>query len=204
MRLELKTGPAIEAVTMAGIKTYGNVNTDSKDTAINENIPGVISVVENITGRRMIDQSVYIFLDAEEYYSRLNGRKNSIVLSTLNVSAITEVQEFDRNNISTVITASDYRLSGNQFSDACKLVFNDNVSQPVTTNLRRVDSIRIEVVCGYGSQVTDIPQPLRAAMKILANHWLQFGQMAQTDGVRMTPLNFDANILNYRSSENYF
>ena len=204
MRLELKTGPAIAAVTMADIKVYGNINTDSKDTVITENIPGIIGFVENITGRRMIDQSVYIYLDSEEYYSRLNGRKNSIVLSTLNVSSIVEVQEFDRNNTSTVIAASDYRLSGNQLSGSSKLVFNDNTSQPVTTDLRRVDSIRIEVVCGYGTQTTDIPPELQAAMKILANHWVQYGQYAQTDDIKTTPLNFNANILNFRSSENYF
>ena len=143
-------------------------------------------------------------MNREEYISRLNAYDNTIVLSTLNVSAITEVQEFDRNNVSSIVDASTYRLSGNQFSDSTKLVFNDTIGRNFATDLRAVDSVRIEVVCGYGALVSDIPQPLQAALKILSNHWLQYGQLAQKDGIKETPLNFDANILNYRSSENYF
>jgi len=204
MRLELKTGQTIiPAVTQAGIKEYGYDHNDENDALINSLIQPATDYVEHITGRRMISQSWYIYMNADEYFNRLAAYKNSVTLSTLNVSAITEVLQFDRNNNSTAITATDYRLSGNVLSAQSQLVFNDNISQPVTFDLRRVDSIRIEVVAGYGSAIADIPGTVQTSLKLLANHWVQFGFRVGKDGLHETPVNFDAMLLPYKSTETW-
>lgn len=204
MRLELKTGPNTLAVTRDGIKRYGYDNTDENDNLIDDLIQPSVDYVESITGRRMIDQSWYIYIDAEEYFNRLTAYKNSLVLSTLNVSAITEVLSYSRDNTSTIIDSSDYRLSGSVLSASSNLIYNDNTSQPVTSNLRRVDSIRIEVVAGYGSQIADIPGTVLSAMRLLANHWVQFGFRVGNDGLHSTPVNFEAMLLPYKSTETWY
>lgn len=205
MRLELKSGQTITpALILADIKEYGFVNRTQNDADINSLIQPVTDYVESVTGRRLIDQSWYIYMDADEYFDRLTAYKNSIVLSTLNVSSITEVLQYDRTNTSSIISLSDYRLSGTVLSAQSQLVYNDNVSQPVTSNLRRVDSIRIEVVAGYGAAISNIPVTVYTAMKVLANYWLQYGQKATKDDISQTPVNFDAMLLPYKSTENWY
>lgn len=204
MRLELKTAPATPAITLQAIKDYGYDNASENDTLISTEIAAVTDYVELITGRRLINQSWYIYLDANEYFDRLLAYKDSITLSTLNVSSITEVTTYDRSNNGTVITASDYRLSGTVLSASSKLVFNDDYPQPINNNLRRVDSVRIEVVAGYGAAISNIPQTIQDSMAILANHWVQFGMRMMPDGSKPTPLNFEAKLLSYKSTETWY
>ncbi len=204
MRLELKTGTIVPAVTLAEIKDYGYHKSDSNDTLINALIEPVTDYIEHITGRRMINQSWYIYLDYDEYYNRLLGFKNSIVLSTLNVSSIVEVVTFDRSNTSTIMDSSEYRLSGNQFSHSSNMVLNDNLFQTQSLpNLRRVDSVRIEVVAGYGAAAAEIPKTVLTSLKVLANHWVQFGQRVTKDGLIDVPINLDAMLLPYKSTESW-
>lgn len=204
MRLELKTAAGTAAITKAGIKEYGYDNNTENDALISTLIQPATDYVEHVTGRRMIDQSWYIYMDADEYYDRLTAYKNSITLSTLNVSAITEVLQYDTANTSSVIASSNYRLSGTVLSSQSQLVYNDNSSQPLTSNLRRVDSIRIEVVAGYGAAISNIPGTVQTALKLLANHWVQFGFRVSKDNVYSTPVNFDAMLLPYKSTENFY
>lgn len=203
MRLELKTAPAAVAIERDDVKTYSFMNTTKYDSLIDSLLVPCTEEIERYTGRRLINQSWYIYLDAREYYNRLDAYLNSITLSTLNVSAITEVLTYSKANASTVLTSSDYRLAGNAFSGISKLVFNDN-TPPQYLDLRGTDSVRIEVVAGYGATKAAIPDPLSTALKMLIEHRVKYGDKETQNKLYADESNYLAALQGYRSVENWF
>jgi uncharacterized phiE125 gp8 family phage protein len=203
MRLEFKTAPAAVAIERDDVKTYSFMNTTKYDNLIDALLIPCTEEIERYTGRRLINQSWYIYLDAQEYYNRLDAYLNSITLSTLNVSAITEVLTYSKANASTVLTSSDYRLSGNAFSGISKLVFNDN-TPPQYLDLRNTDAVRIEVVTGYGAAKTDIPDTLSTALKMLIEHRVKYGDKQTQNKLYEDESNYLAALQGYRSVENWF
>ena len=203
MRLELKTAAGAASMTLADVKTYAFMNTTKHDANITALLTPCTEELERYTGRKMIDQSWYIYMDAYEYYDRLRAYNNTITLSTLNVSAITEVLTYNMDNTTNTVTSTDYRLSGNELTQVSKLAFNDD-TPPVYESLRRVDSVRIEVVAGYGAAQSSIPDPVQTALKILIEHRVKFGGRSSKDKLSDTPSNYDAILQGYRSTENWF
>ena len=204
MRLELKTAPASSAVQRDEVKTQRYINnTDKEDQQIDLLLESCTKELESFLGRKLINQSWYIYFDRPEYYDRLKADKNSLVLSTLNVSSITEVLKYQRDNSSSAITSSNYRLSGGANSSICRMVFNDD-NPPTYENLRLVDAVRIEVVAGYGADREDIPEPIRSALRQLVAHRVEFPNLVSRESVSKIMMNVGPEIMQYRSVENWF
>jgi uncharacterized phiE125 gp8 family phage protein len=128
MRVEIVTAAASPAITLSDVKVYAFMNTDAYDNKINSLIEPATKYLERHIGRKLIDQVYDIWYDREEYQNRLDAYSNSISLYTFNVSSITSVTNYDPTNTSSVVTASDYRLSGNTLSAECNLVYNDYIN----------------------------------------------------------------------------
>ena len=203
MRIELTTAPVNPAATLAGVKLYSFKNTDAFDNKITSLIEPATKYVERYSGRKLINQTWTIWMDREEYIDRLAAYKNSINLYTLNVSAINSVTLYAPDNSTTVVDASDYRLSGSTLSAVNKLVYNDQTA-PTTSNLRAVDSVAIEVVTGYGSTSDIIPEPLTQAMSVIIDHWVSFGSKSSKENLHDVPSSFKALLFPYSSTEGYF
>ena len=203
MRIELKTAPATVALTLAGVKQQAFINTTKYDTMISAEIDKAIAEAEQYTGRRLIDQSIYIYYDRDEYADRMRAYKDSLLLSSLNVSAITEVLTYDDLNSPTTVTASDYRLSGNVLSAESNLVFNEATPASLT-NIRQVDGVRVEVVAGYGAAAANVPGTIIYAANQLVAYWAQNGKLASTENREEQLITFRGVLLQYMSPEQMF
>lgn len=203
MRVELKTVPAAASMTLADVKEYGDFKTTAQDDKITALLTPATEYIERVIGRKLINQSWYIYLDQDEYYNRLQAYCNSITLYSFNVSSITEVNKYDIENNATVISSSNYRLSGNALSAINKMVFNDN-TLPTVESLRSVDSIRIEVVTGYGAAQSNIPEPIQVAHKMLVEYWVKYGMRVNKQKLYDVPTGFDAILSPYKSVEQIF
>ena len=202
MRIELTTAPANPAATLAGVKLYSFKNTTAFDAKITSLIEPATKYIERYTGRKLINQTWTIWMDREEYTDRLRAYLNTITLSTLNVSAINSLTLYAPDNSTSVVTASDYRLSGGILSASNRLSFNDQA--PVSTsNLRSTDSVAIEVITGYGATDTDIPEMLTQAMSTMIDHWVNFGSKSSKEALHEVTSNFRALIAPYTSTEAY-
>lgn len=204
MRIELKTGPLVSpAITLADVKTYAFKNTSAYDDKITSLLLPEQQYLEEYIGRKLISQSWYIFLDAVEYSDKLDAYNNSITLSTFNVSAITEVTKFDQFNDDTVEASSNYRLSGNEFSDVSMLVYNDTYS-PTMNNLRRVDAVRIEVITGYGLLAADVPKTILQALSVQIDQKVRFGNKITESSTDSFNENYQSLLMPFRSVENWY
>lgn len=203
MRIELTTSPVNPAATLAGVKLYSFKNTDVFDAKISSLINPATQYVERYTGRRLINQTITIWMDRVEYDDRLRAYSNTITLSTLNVSAINSLTLYALDNSTSVVSASDYRLSGGILSASNRLSFNDQTSIS-TSNLRITDSVAIEVVAGYGAIDTDMPPLITQAISIIIDHWISFGSKSSKENLHDVPSSFKAIIAPYASTEGYF
>ena len=200
MRIELTTVPAASATTLADVKLYSFINTNSYDAKLESLIDPATLYLERYTGRKLINQTWTIWLDRNEYADRLRAYANTITLSSLNVSAINSVTLYAPDNSTSVVTASDYRLSGGILSASNRLAFNDNVSISAS-NIRQTDSVAIEVSTGYGVASTDVPKPIHQALSVLINHWKDFGMKSSKESLHEVPSSFVALIRPYMSME---
>ncbi len=204
MRIELKTAPLVSpAITLADVKTYAFKNTSAYDDKINSLLLPEQQYLEEYIGRKLISQSWYIYLDAVDYADKLLAYNNTITLSTFNVSAITEVTKFDQLNDPTVEASSNYRLSGNEFSDVSMLAYNDTYS-PTMNNLRRVDAVRIEVIAGYGLLAADIPLSVLQALSVQIDQKVRFGNKITEDSNNSMNENYQTLLMPWRSVENWY
>lgn len=203
MRTEIVTPAVNPATDLAEIKLYAFKNTNTFDAKIESLIPAATKYLERYTGRKLITQTVIIWLDRDEYIDRLTAYKNTITLSTFNASVIHSVTLYDSNNIASIVDSSDYRLSGNTLSAVNKMVFNDNTSIS-TSNLRIVDSVSIELKAGYGLTSEDIPTMLTQALSVIIDHWTSFGSKSSKENLHDVTSSFSALIQPFSSTEGYF
>lgn len=189
MRTELKTAPAGYPITLAQVKEIAFVNTDKHDSNITALIPAVVSFVERYTQLKLVNQSWYIYYDLPELQNVMN-------LATFNCSAITELLTYDNDNDSSVVTSSDYRLSGDN-----KLIFNSSVSFSGT--YRNFDSMRAEVVAGYGADESAIPYQLKSALAEIVYHWVQNSKPASKDKYYEIPISAQVKLKQYRRSNHW-
>lgn len=203
MRLELKTAPAVASITTADVKEYGYINTTEHDTLIGNLIEEGTEYIEHLTGRKMINQSWYIYYDREEYYSRLRAYNNSLDLAGLNVSAITEVLTYNESNTSSVLSSSYYRLSGGVNSVQCNMVFNDN-TPPERLSLRLVDAVRVEVVAGYGASQASVPTALVGAIAQYIKHRVLYPDVVNEQNTKTNLWGLRSMVAKYVSPSRYF
>ena len=204
MRIELKDGPESDAMNMKDAKTQGKFKGSSQNERIADCIAPATNYSEQFTGRRLINQSWYIYFTKDEYRSLIGNyfyrsHSKEILLSSLNVSAITEVTQYDDENNASVISNTNYFLSGNQFSEECFLVFNED-NDVVYNELRQTDCIRIEVVAGYGPKQSDIPETIQMAMKQLIDYWVKYTNRSNEGQMRDVPIGFHAMLSPFRYS----
>lgn len=169
MRKQETATPSIPALTLAEVKEYGNINNTSDDSRINSLLVAAINYVERYTGKALIQRTFDI------YYERFELR-NRMPLSTLNVSAISAFNTYDRQGTATLIDPTTYRLTGDK---ANYVVFDNGTNFTLTRN---VDAAIISVTAGFGITVPDIDINLRTAMKQICIHWFRYnGAVADVD-----------------------
>jgi uncharacterized phiE125 gp8 family phage protein len=188
MRVELKTAPAVDAIALATIKTIAFANTDKMDDLIDQLIPSAVAYVENYTGRKLINQSWYIYADADEIKYKMD-------LWTFNIQSITEVLSYDTDDASSVVATTDYRKSGDN------IIFKTAWQVPT---VRDYDSFRFEVVTGYGAAEANIPQDIINAIAQIVFYWCQTGKTtASKDGYKPIPLGTQEKLMKYQKRVNW-
>lgn len=203
MRVELVTPPASAAIALSDIKQYTFSNSDAFDAQYTSLIQAGTNYVENHTGRKLITQTYDIYMDRTEYLERLNAYNNTLSLYSFNVQSISSLTVYDPDNSATIVSSSDYRLSGSTLSAQCNLVFNDSANPP-TTNMRLVDSIKIQVIVGYGDDSSDVPSDLTQALAVIIDHWSKNGSKRSSNSGQEIPENFKALVAPYMSMSAFF
>ena len=148
----LKTVRASDAVSTAGAKDHLNVTGTEHDVLIGNIIKSAQQTVEDYTGRKLSSETWYLYLD--------EFPKGDIVLPYSPVTSVTSVKYYDANNSEqTYVANTDYYLDLNGEPARIRDVsgWDGTYDKP--------NAVTVEYVTGYTR--TNIPEPLRSAMRLL-------------------------------------
>lgn len=169
MACALKTGPAVEPLTAAELATHGNIDTTADDAYLEALIKAARIRVENLTGLTLITSDWY------EYWDDFPG---IIYLTKAPAASVASITYYDSNNALQTLAATDY---------ATQLVGVQPRIEPAygvtwPTTYAKPNAVIVEYRAGYGSTSSYVPEDLRHAIRLIAEHWYE----AREDAVAPT------------------
>lgn len=180
----LLTAPSVEPVSLDEAKAFLRVEHGDDDETIAALIAGSRIHVEAMTRRAMISQDWRIVADSWPQNGRL-----PVVPAPL--KALNAVRVFD-------VSGNAHEVDGQAFvldKAASVLAFAPwALPQPS----RPAAGIEIDVTLGYGDAATDVPEPLRQAIRLLVAHWYENRGLATIGSVTVLPSTVAALIAPYR------
>ena len=213
MSNKLTTPPATEPVTAAEMDAHlrGDGALEAADSELIESL--VVSAreyVELFTRRALITQTWTLYLDTGPLLggnigwwdgvregSLSQGAAGFVELPIGPLLSVTSVKTFNTDNEEAAFANTNYFLDRNSVPG--RLVLNTGSAWPVVT--RNTNGIEIVYTAGYGPLATDVPSPLRTAIKQLATHWYENREVVKTQSDQnqaMAPLHVQSILNRYQ------
>lgn len=185
----LLAAPAVEPLSLADAKAFLRVETSDDDDVVTALIAGARIHIEAQTRRALITQSWRLVFDRWPIDGLL-----SIVPAPLQALAAARV--YDANNVAQALDVSAFVLD----KGASALIFAPNFAPWALPAPGRVAAgIELDVTVGYGDAATDVPEPLRQAIRLLTAHWYENrGLVATSASYSALPQTVAALIAPYR------
>lgn len=179
---KLITAPTVEPVDLGEMKGELSINDPVQDTEITSRIKDARAWAENYTERSFNTQTWEIALN----------QFCDIELPRGPVQSITSVTYFDSDNTQQTLDSAVYELDDYGHVPVFRLAPDQDWPSVYDRN----NAIKIRYVAGYGDNDTDVPEPIRRALKISVGHWVRYQALAES-GVSITRIPFAAeNLLN--------
>lgn len=161
----LVTGPTVEPITSTQAKTFLGITDSGSDAIIAICVAGARGKVEDITQRKLITQTHYLYLKdwpaAGDKYIDPEDQGDFIQLPFGNISSITSIEYRGTDGTWATWDASNYILDNSKLSGRVYLGYN--ASWP-TSVLYVGNPIRVKFVCGYGAAGSNVPDALLSAI----------------------------------------
>jgi uncharacterized phiE125 gp8 family phage protein len=155
----LLSGPALEPLTLDEAKAFLRVETADDDLTIAALIAGSRIYVETQTRRALITQSWRLSRDAWPADGRIH-----LWPSPLQAIVAARVYAFDGSTL-------DVDVQAFVVDKAASLIAFAPWALPQPG--RVAAGIELDVTVGYGDAATDVPEPLRQAIRLLVAHWYE-------------------------------
>ena len=183
----LLTPPAVEPLTLAEAKAYLRVEHDDDDAVVSALISAARMHIEAQTRRALITQTWRLARDGWPPQGRL-------AVVPVPLRSIVAARVYHEDGALQSIDTQAFTLDK---AAAPALIAFAPWSLPVPT--RRIAGIELDVEVGYGGAGSDVPQPLRQAIKLLLAHWYENrGLIALGHDVAVLPATIAAIIAPYR------
>lgn len=184
------SGPALEPVTLAELKEHCRVSVSQDDSYISSLGVAARKMVEDLTGRRLMTQTLRWELDAFPL-------RDHLLIPVAPVQSIEEVRTFDEDeddDEGTEMPAADYIVDIG--SEPARIVLKSGSYWP--TELAEARGIRTTFVCGYAPTASPdageaVPAGLKLAIKMLVSTWYGYREtLTQVAGLKEVPGGIDA------------
>jgi hypothetical protein len=177
--LQVVTEAADYPVSLTRVKDHLRLSDQTDDTLVRSLIIAATKQVEEMAQRTLMNTTYSLFIDYvhETDYSLWEGtrvgpdiayRQNFIELPRAPLVSVTHVKSYDDSDTATTFDSSKYFVD--TANTPPRIVLRDGQSWP--TGLRAANGLEIQYVAGYGSNDTDVPEPIRLAIMqiITANY----------------------------------
>lgn len=163
-KTKIITVPAAEPVTLTEARAHLRIDDTTEDTLITTLITLAREYVEARSGRAIITQTWEQYLDefpAVDY----------VELKYPKLQSITSVKYYDVDNVEQTWTSTNYDVDIISEPGYFKIVSTGTSGWPTTYD--RPNAVTIRYVCGYGAASTNVPEIVRAAIKLLISHFFE-------------------------------
>lgn len=181
--------PAANVVSTDDIKGHViAVEFDDDDALLDRLVSAATAHLDGwsgILGRCLISQTWRIDIDGF-CYSDIPGVPSGygLRLPFPDVSEITSITYYDADNVQQTVAGSSYSLKEDAVGSF--VWFDSDFTIP--SMYLRPDAMSVTFVAGYGDAATDVPEPIRQAIMLLAAHW--YKNRAATSDAPMSELPF--------------
>lgn len=187
-RTQLLIGPDIEPVSLDEAKAHLRVTHSEEDSVIDGLITAARITVETITRRSLITQTWQLTLDDFPAGSVIK-LPHAPVISLMSVGYV------DENGNEQTLANSKFWLDSK--SAPAKLILRDGEVYPLTQS-GRPNCVTIEYQAGYGDQASDVPAPIRHAIKLMVAHLFENPEVVSAGQLTVIPMSLDYLLAPYR------
>ena len=159
METTLKTAATSEPISLDEAKTQCRIDLDETmhDNDLIELITDARIHIEDITWRKLITQTWYAYFQ--------DWPKGSYIeLPFGELQSVTAIKYTDVDNSQSTWSSAEY-IIGTDYQHG-RITLDDGYTWP-NENLYPSNPIEVEFVCGYGDTATDIPSPIRRAIRLV-------------------------------------
>ena len=183
----LLTAPAVEPLSLADAKVYLRVAHDDDDDVIAALIAAARIHVEATTRRALITQTWRLTRDAWP-------RDGRIAVLPAPLRSLVAARVYDADGVAQTIDLQSFVLD---IAAAPGVI--SFAPWSLTASGQAVAGIELDVELGYGDADSDVPAPLRQAIRMLVAHWYENRAIAATgEGAASLPVNLAAIVAPYR------
>ena len=190
--MTLVTAPELEPLTLEETKKHLKVTFTEEDVLIATIITAVRQAWEMVSGMALLQQT---WEAAYPCFPWSGG----FVLPRPPLLSVTSVTYIDENGAPQTLAASEYTVDTRAFPG--ELVPAYNKTWPSTREVP--NAVVIKYVAGYGDEEADVPEPIRAALRLEAGtHYYNREELSTAAGQNVTPTTLGvvrAIMANYRA-----
>jgi len=161
MPYEVTTVPAAEPLTLTEAKAHLRVTATNEDTLITSLIIVARQYIEEVLWRKLITQT--LTLERECFPSGADP----LLLPGGNVSSITSISYTDTNGDPQTVTTQQENLT------AIPAELTPAYQGTWPTTRRQLAAVSIVYVAGFGAAGSDVPEPIRHAMRLLIGDYYE-------------------------------
>ena len=180
----LLTPPETEPLTLDEAKAFLRVDTSDEDLLITTLIKSARLHVESRTLLALITQNWRMVLDCWPAHGRIAVRPGPL-------RAVTAARVYDFDGHVRAVDSQAFVAD----TGAAVLAF---VPWAMPMPTRIAAGIEIDITVGFGDAATDVPEPLRQAIRLLVVHWYENRGIVAADGRAMVPATVAALTAPYR------
>ena len=179
----LTSAPAVEPVTLAELRAQLRLVQTEEDGLLASLIKAAREHVEQVTRRALITQGWRIALDGWPA-----GRILRLPLAP--VLAVTAVTVYGADGMPVTLAPAAWTLR--RGTDPARLVIAPGMGP------EPVNGLEIDFTAGYGASPTDVPEPLRQAVRMLAAHWYEHREAGTELAMASLPFGLDRLLMPFR------
>jgi uncharacterized phiE125 gp8 family phage protein len=162
MALVMTAGPAAEPISLAETKAHLRIDGNDEDALLSSLIVAARAFVEKTLARALISESWSLYLDAWP-------RSGWVALPIAPVQSVTAVRVHDPEDVASAVEAGSYSVD--TLSEPARIVLSSGAAQLLPP--RRLNAYEVAFTAGYGDDASDVPEPIRHALKLTVAHWFE-------------------------------
>lgn len=160
--LTLVTGPAVEPVSAAELKSHSKIQHSAEDTLISAWITSARQLAEAITGRAFVNQTWRKTLD----YWPCEGE---ILFPFGRLQSITSITYVDTGGVVQTWSSALYDVDTDSEPGRVRPIYGG--AWPSTRPT--INAVKVTFVAGYGPSASNVPQAIRDAVAFMVADWYE-------------------------------